>query len=394
MMKRYLLPFLILLTLSACSRKEPTPTSTVPPTLLPSRTPLAQFTPTARGSPVARITIVPSATRLPPTPELAAQDTRAAPTRTVAPLATAVPSATPTPQIIDAGATDTPTPTPTATLPQSPLQPPGPGTGPTATATPSPLAEGATPLPSSTSSPDATATPTSTPTATLEGAAAPSATPTPTLTPTPEGEAWYLRGLYTYYDEDFHEFYVWGEVVNRSAIYQRVTSLMPVVNDAEGEPVTSEEDVEPLPGYDSLRELVSLKPEQSLAFSFLIYLPTGVPFSNNYDIQVQVAAAEPYRDDMDIPLGSDTLDTSEWPVYAYVDGYFVNPGPDLTEYVAVVITLYDLEEHVIGLGWLVSIDPAYLATGQQSYAVEVESWDIVGALDLEVGTYKIQVFGQ
>ena len=249
-------------------------------------------------------------------------------------------------------------------------------------------------LPTSTGSPDGSATVTSTPTPTSEGAAAPSATPTPTLTPPPAGEAWSLRRLYTYYDEDFHEFYVWGEVVNDSSSYQRITTLFPVVNDAEGKPVTSEDDVEPLPEYDQLKELVSLEPDQSLAFSFLVYLPEEVPFSDDYEMQVEMAATEPSRDDLDIPYGSDTFDASEWPYYFYVDGLFVNPGPDLTEYVAVVITLYDQEEHVIGLGWLVSTDPAYFGIGEHGYQVSVTSWDIMDALELEVGTYKIQVFGQ
>jgi hypothetical protein len=377
-MKRFIWPLLILLTLAACSRKGPTPTSTPPPTLPLNPTLVSSATPTPASSPVPRITIVPSATRLQPTAQEATSDIKASPTATAESSPTLLPSSTPTRRIIDAGPTDTPAPTatqpesplPTPTLEESPLDLP-----PTATGTVPPS------TPSSTPAED-----TATPTPTVTGSQLLTSTPTPTAS----GQAWHLEKVFTYHDAEHQEFYIWGAVVNDTNSHQQITTLTPVVYGRDGNPITSAQIESPL-GYDELRAAVRLPPTRSLAFGFRVYLPVDVPFDQDYEIRAEMEPVESGRDDLDIT--HDEYDGLDWPDYFYVEGTYDNPGPDLNEYAALVVTIYVEDNQVVGLGWAYETDNIHLRTGERDFAVEVEMWEIVGELGLDVYSYKVQAFG-
>jgi hypothetical protein len=225
-----------------------------------------------------------------------------------------------------------------------------------------------------------------TPTATVEGSQPLTATPTPT----PSGQAWHLEKVFTYYDVEYQEFYIWGEVVNDTNRHQGITMLAPVVYGRDGNPITSAEVESPL-GYDELRAAVRLPPTKNLAFGFRVYLPTDVPFDQDYEIRVEMEPVEPGRDDLDIT--HDEYDGLDWPDYFYVEGTYENPGPDLNEYVALVVTIYIEDDQVVGLGWAYETDDLHLQTGEQDFSVEVEMWEIVGELGLDVYSYKVQAFG-
>jgi hypothetical protein len=377
-MKRLIWPLLMVLVLAACSRRCPSPTGSPSPTLPGSPTLMPQATSTFPGSPVPRITIVPSATRLQPTSPGESAATGASPTYTPTPPAT--PTPIPTATIIDAGATATlpVSPLPTSTLPESPLAPPRgtPNTG--ATPTPSPTSSGANATVSPTTPGDSSSTTTSTPTA--------------TATTAPSGAGWRFENVYTYYDAEYQELYIWGEVVNETGSDQRLTTLIPVVYDGNGNPITSEEDVDTIGSdYEQLREGVSLAPGHSLPFSFLVALPEGVAVEENYEILVAAEPAEPARADLDIVYYNS--DASDWPDYYYVEGTFENPGPDLSEYVAIVVTLYDENGHVIGVGWFYEEGSSYLTTGEHDFEIYVELWEILYDLELEVYDHNAQLFG-
>jgi len=321
---------------------------------------------------------VPSATRMQSTPQDATSDANSLPTSTVALPTTPLPSSTPTRRVIDAGATDIPFPT--ATRPESPL--------PTPTLEESPLdlpptATGTVPLSTPSSSP---AEGTATPTPTVTGSQPLTSTPTPTTS----GRAWHLEKVFTYHDVEHQEFYIWGEVVNDTNSHQQITTLTPVVYGRDGNPLTSAEVESPL-GYDELRAAVRLPPTKSLAFGFRVYLPTDVPFDQDYEILVETEPVEPGRDDLDIT--HDEHDGLDWPDYFYVEGNYENPGLDLNEYVALVVTIYVGGDQVVGLGWAYETDDLHLQTGEQDFAVEVEMWEIVGELGLDVYSYKVQAFG-
>lgn len=199
--------------------------------------------------------------------------------------------------------------------------------------------------------------------------------------------------MFTYYDDFFQEFYVMGELVNDSDAYWRVTTFWPAVTDSEGDYVTSSDDVDAISsGYKELREGISLAPGRSLPFSFLIYLPDGVMVEDNYEFVVEAEPVDPGREDLDIP--SHDFDTSDWPFYFYVSGTFENPGPDLAEYVALTVTAYDADERVIGVGWLYETTPSLFSAGAHSFEVEVELWEVVDILELELYSYKVQIFGR
>jgi hypothetical protein len=347
-MKRSIWSLLLLLTLAACSRKEPTPTSSPVPTLPLNPTPVASTTPTPAGSPVPRITIVPSATRLQPTSQGATSTANAAPTATVQLPPTPLPSSTPTQRVIDAGPTATPSPT--ATQPESPL--------PTPTMGDSPLD-----LP-------------------------------PSPTPTTSGQTWHEEKVFTHYDAENQEFYIWGEVVNDTDDYQRITTITPEVYDKNGDVISLEYFETPI-GYDQLLAAVSLAPLQeqplnSLSFGFRVFLPTDVSFDNDYKILVEMEPADPPRD-LEITL--DNPDTSGWPDSYILTGSYRVPDENLAESIAIVVTVFDEEERVIGLGWLFEAAPSFLTTEEHPFRVEVQMWEIAGELGLDADDYKVQAFG-
>jgi hypothetical protein len=209
------------------------------------------------------------------------------------------------------------------------------------------------------------------------------------MTPASSDEDWGFENVYAYYDDVFQELHLTGEVVNNTDQDQRITALTPVVYDQNENPVTLE-DVEPLEGYDGLIEIVNLAPGQSLSFGFFILLPLDVSFEDNYEIVVEAEPAEPVREDLVI-----TYDDFEsyWPDFFYVNGTWENPGPALTEYILVVVTVYDEDEHVIGMGWSYEIGSSQLAVGEHDFEVEVTLWEIVAYLELEVYTYRVQLLG-
>lgn len=348
-MKRMLYCLIISVGLVACSRRQPTPTSPATPTL-PSPTPVLFSTPTPAGSPVPRITIVPSATRLPREPDVAAEGATAPPTSTIESPATPIPTASPTLRIVDAGPTDTPAPT--ATVPESPL--------PTATSSESPLA--------------------------------PAPTATSTTTPTPVAEGWRFERLKTYYDDASQELYITGEVVNGTDSYQRIASLAPVFYDDEGNLIPGEETVLVPDAYELMLDTVSLAPDDSFTFVFRTLVPEGVPDADKYEILIDAEPAESARNDLEIFPGEE--DASDWPDYLIIRGIFENPGPDLEQYLSIVITIYDEQEQVIGLGWFFETASSYLTAGAQEFEIEVELPVFVALFELRFHRYELQIFGR
>lgn len=387
-MKRFVWLLLITLTLVACSHKKPTPTSSPSPTQPSSPTPVVQATPRPQISPTPRITIVPSATRLQPTPPSETKIIGDSPTSTDEPPPTLIPSATPTLITIDAGATDTPPPT--ATISDSPLPSPSshdaPDTLPSDTPSPS-----ATPTLSPTSEMVVTHTPRPTPS---DGE---SPTPTATLTATlpPADEGWSFEHTFIYYDDMFEELYILGKAINNTGSRQHITSLVPILYDEAGNPLTSEEDVYFPPSYDLISS-VSLAPGSGVPFSFIItYLPDDLDISaieDHYDFVIEAEPTdETTRGDLGLSVEGD--DSTDWPDYFFLEGIYTVPEPALAQYVTIIVTLYDEDERVIGVGGSFSTDAFDLGVGEHDYIVDVELDVFVYNLGLEMETYGVQLFG-
>jgi Tol biopolymer transport system component len=212
----------------------------------------------------------------------------------------------------------------------------------------------------------------------------------PVLTSSAPG--WGVANSHIYQDPETQVVHVWGELLNYTGRDRRITAFTPVVYDGDGNPLSDDRSVAFLTDYEDLLEAVSLADGRSLPFGFTVDLPEGVLVENDYQVAVGVTAmvAEPTRDDLDIPFHE--FDLSEWPEAFQVRGTFENPGPDLTDYLMVVVTAYDLEGRVIGSGWRYETDPAYLATGTHNFEVTVELSEAVADQNLEVGAYKVQLF--
>jgi hypothetical protein len=233
-------------------------------------------------------------------------------------------------------------------------------------------------------------TATATPTAT-DGSPA-TATPTRTSEPAFTEGDWYFENIFTYFDEDYLEFYVQGEVFNDTQEYMSITSLWPVILDDAGESVTSEADASAISkDYAKLREIVRLAPDQGLAFSFLVDVPSDISVEDNFDFVVAVEPADDGRDDLDIVEDDD--DNSDWPNSLYVYGVYDNPGVDLSTYVAVVVTLYGDFDEVLGVGWSYESGGDFLEAGQHDFELKVQMWEGLENLQLELSWYKVQVFG-
>jgi hypothetical protein len=296
-----------------------------------------------------------------------------------------VPSPTSTPRVIDAGATATAPPT--APPPESPLSTPTP-----MEEVPSPAID--MPTPSATLEQDA---PGEQATATLDTEDTTDPTHTPTVTPKGAEANWRFENVHTYYNDVNQAFYISGESVNESASDQRITTLWPQVYDLEGYPVNTQSDVEALgQGYEALREGISLAPGKRLAFSFRVALPEGAvvddfPTGKGYEWVIASEPAEASRQDLGVL--EENVDSSAWPAYFYVDGVFENPGPDLNAYVAVVVTLYDYDGRVIGVGWTYERAQAELSSGEHGFQIQVETWPGLDELGLEIGDHTLQLFG-
>jgi hypothetical protein len=379
-MKRLIGLLLVALALGACLRRTPSPTDTPELQTLPSPTSFPTSTPTLAGSSLPRITIVPSATRLQNTLQVESVEPSGTPTSRAPVPPTLNPTATPTETVVDASATATPQLSATAPPAETPL--------PTSTPAESPL-----PTPTAFESPLGSP-PTATPSLASDGTGS-TETPTATAEPSPVGQSLQFDKIFTHFDPEVQVFYVSGELVNGTGTYQHVSALMPVVLDEGRVPITSAEHVVAFPGYDELREAISLAPEQNLSFAFEVFLPEEVPVVEDYEILVEAEPADPPREDLDI-IREDYLD-SDWPEVFTVEGSFENPGPTLEYFAAVVVTVYDLhndKERVVGVGWLYEDEElAFLQPGEHNFVVETELWDVIGSLQLDVYSYKVQVFG-
>jgi hypothetical protein len=289
---------------------------------------------------------------------------------------------------VNAGPTATVAATPTlpeSPLPESPLASPTPSTS-----SPTPLTEATSPAPAETSDPlSGEQDPTDTPRATVSAGA--TATLTQTATLTSSVEPWRFENLFSYYDATFQDWYLWGEVVNDSAELMRIRSVYPVVLDQNGEAITSEENVDLQQDYDRLLDFVRLTPGQSLAFSFRVSLPDDTPVEDNYEILIEGEPVADTREDLEI--SDDSFDNSDWPDFFLVQGTFENLGPDLSEYIALVVTLYDETGHVLGVGWWYETDQAYFSADAHEFSVIVELRDILNYLTVDLYNYKIQAFG-
>jgi hypothetical protein len=175
----------------------------------------------------------------------------------------------------------------------------------------------------------------------------------------------------------------------------RIVELWPIILDDAGEPVTSEADVSAISkDYAQLREIARLAPDQALAFSFLIEVPSEIYVEDNYDFVVTAEATDDGRDDLDIINEDDEeFDDEDWPYSFYVKGVYDNAGDALSAYVAVVVTLYGDYDEVLGVGWSYESGGAFLETGAHDFEVKIQMWEGLDHLELELYTYKVQVFG-
>jgi hypothetical protein len=278
------------------------------------------------------------------------------------------PADTATPPIIDAGATDTPEPT--ATLPDSPLASPtqeeedeplaeAPGT-PTATATPDEADDGTTPPATETVTPDSTP------------------------------EAWPLEDIYTYVNTESMKLALAGQLRNASDSHQRLMALLPRIYEETGLPLTDVDDVDAPPDIFDYNELVvqiSLAPDATFPFNFVIDLPGDVSVDENYRVVVEAEPSEPDRDDLYV---DDYSVEEDWPLF--VEGIYRVPDQDLTDYVAVVIAAYDNKGRIIGLGWFLGTESSDLSSGRHDFELDV--WPAGSEEELKAEEYEAYIYGR
>jgi Tol biopolymer transport system component len=215
-----------------------------------------------------------------------------------------------------------------------------------------------------------------------------------TFTLTASTDDWGLVNIHSYHDQQSQTLYVSGELVNNSGSDQQITSFTPSVLDEDGASVWDGVWIGVSPDFSELTRAASLTDGSSLPFDFTIHVTEPFPRAGSLAVVVDVSAepAAPSRDDLNIP--SNTFDLSRWPRALQVSGTFENTGADLTDFVAVVVTAFDAENHVLGWGWQYEVDPTYLVSGSHDFEVEVEMPELVSNLGLEIYSYKIQLVGR
>jgi hypothetical protein len=206
-------------------------------------------------------------------------------------------------------------------------------------------------------------------------------------------EGWQFDNVRVDHDPFSRTVQVWGEVANATGDDQRIAAFVPVLRDRNHNVVNAEH----WDFFQGRRELVSavdLADGSSLPFGLAFRLPTNVHLAGDAEVVIFVAAdpGQPTRDDLDIPFND--YDMSMLPGGFRVTGTFENLGPDLSEYVTVVVTVFGLDGQLMGWGWRREIDPAYLTIGTHAFDIPVTFAQAIIDRDLEVGYYKIQVFGR
>jgi Tol biopolymer transport system component len=205
---------------------------------------------------------------------------------------------------------------------------------------------------------------------------------------------WSFANVQVYQDSEAQAFRVYGELVNYTEMDQHLIELVPVIRDDKGSAIATDQEVVFAPGFEDLTRVVSLAEGRSVPFGFSVHLPQGVLVGNDYSVAVSVVAepGELTRDDLDIPY--DDYDLSDLPDRLKVSGLFEIPAQPLEEYAAVVATAYDQEGRVVGWGWIHRTDDRFLMSGGHYFEVEMQAVDFASELDLEVASYKVQLFGR
>jgi hypothetical protein len=205
---------------------------------------------------------------------------------------------------------------------------------------------------------------------------------------------WSLANVRINHEPEMSALHVWGELVNYSGGDQRVETLVPTLRDGDYHPLTTEEAVVFPLGLDNMLADVSLADGHSVPFGFELHLPTDVSIENGQQIILSVihSPAESTRENFDILHHS--YDLVAWPERLEVNGVFDNPGPALQEYVTFVITAYDTEGRVAGWGWSQDTAASFLQEGGHHFVIRATGAEIVSKLDLQLGSYKVFLFGR
>jgi hypothetical protein len=206
-------------------------------------------------------------------------------------------------------------------------------------------------------------------------------------------DGWQFDNIRVDHDPFSRTVQVWGEVVNTTGDDQRVVAFVPVLRDRNHNVVNAEQ----WDFFEGRRALVSaadLADGSSLPFGLAFRLQRDVRLAEDAEVVIFVTAepGQPTRDDLDIPFND--YDMSMLPGGFRVTGTFDNPGPELREYVAVVVTVFGLDGKLMGWGWRRETDPAYLSVDTHTFDIPVTFAQAIIDRDLEVGYYKIQVFGR
>jgi hypothetical protein len=212
-----------------------------------------------------------------------------------------------------------------------------------------------------------------------------------TITLISSTQGWGFANVRIYHSPEARSLYILGEVLNHTGYNQRINALeLALPTDRADNQITA---YAALPGSEDLMQAASLADDRSLPFSFTVSLPNEVQLGDDSEalVHVSTGSAEPIREDLEIL--TDTFDLSPWPAAFHVSGTWENPGPDLTEYAVIVVTAYGEDGRVIGWDWFYETAPANLSSGVHDFEVEITLPEIVAKLQLEVYSYKVQLFG-
>jgi WD40 repeat protein len=206
-------------------------------------------------------------------------------------------------------------------------------------------------------------------------------------------DGWRFENVRISHDPLARRVRVWGEVFNETDDDQRIIAFVPIVRDQNGRIVNAEQ-WHFLQGEAEIVTTLDLAHDASLPFGLSFGLPLDAPVRDDAEIIIFVASGpgEPTRDDLEIPVNE--YDVSLLPEAFRVTGTYENPGPDLDAYVTVLVTVFGLDGRLMGWGWQQETDQGYLSIGSHPFDVRVDFAPTIADMALDVGYYKIQVFGR
>jgi hypothetical protein len=203
---------------------------------------------------------------------------------------------------------------------------------------------------------------------------------------------WAFENVRVYHDPFVQRVFAWGELVNKTGKDVRILAFVPALQDGTDNVNVVQWDIR-----RNQRELivsVDLAAGASLPFEMAFDVPLNTRLSDGAKIIVTVVAGPGVPTGEELRIASHDYDLSRRPESLRVSGEYEYPDPGYEEYIAIIVTAFGVDGHMMGWDWQQIADPADLSTGRHPFDVTIDFSSPIIDQRVPIGYYKIQAFGR